>query len=73
LGAAASAVNGGAPEWVLVVLGVGLAGGLTTFSSLALDAVNLWAGGRRRACVGYLAVTMAAGVTAAWLGWTLAV
>ena len=47
LGAAASAVHGGAPGWVLVVLGAGLAGGITTFSSLALDAVTLWGNGRR--------------------------
>ena len=71
LGAAASAVHGGAPSWVLVVLGAGLAGGITTFSSLALDAVTLWGNARRSSAVGYLAVTMALGVGAAWLGWTL--
>ena len=73
LGAAAGAVHGGAPAWVLLVAGAGLAGGITTFSALALDAVTLWSGGRRRGAVGYLAVTMASGVLAAWLGWLLAV
>jgi CrcB protein len=73
LGAAAGAVHNGAPAWVLVVAGAGLAGGITTFSSLALDAVTLWGGGRRRGAVGYLAATMALGVVAAWLGWLLAV
>ena len=69
LGAAAAAVHGGAPEWVLLVFGAGLAGGITTFSSLALDAVTLWGNARRSAAVGYLALTLVLGVTAAWLGW----
>jgi len=69
LGAAASAVHGGAPDWVLVVFGAGLAGGITTFSALALDAVTLWGTGRRWSAVGYLAATLALGVGAAWLGW----
>ena len=73
LGAAAGAVHGGASAWVLVVAGAGLAGGITTFSSLALDAVTLWGVGRRRGAVGYLAATMASGVLAAWLGWLLVV
>ncbi len=71
LGAAAAAVHEGAPGWVLVVIGAGLAGGITTFSSLALDAVTLWGSARRWAAVGYLALTLASGVTAAWLGWAL--
>jgi CrcB protein len=73
LGGAAGAVHGGAPDWVLVVLGAGLAGGITTFSSLALDAVTLWGNGRRWSSVGYLIVTLALGVGASWLGWTLVV
>ena len=73
LGAAAGAVHAGAPAWVLLVAGAGLAGGITTFSSLALDAVTLWGGGRRRGAVGYLSATMALGVLAAWLGWALLV
>lgn len=72
LGAAAAAViNNGAPGWVLVVFGAGLAGGLTTFSSLALDAVTLWGQAQRRGAVAYLGATLAAGVLAAWLGWSL--
>ena len=70
LGAAAAAVHGGAPEWVLLVVGAGLAGGITTFSSLALDAVTLWGGGRRLAATGYLAGTFAGGLVAAGLGWS---
>jgi CrcB protein len=71
LGAAAGAVHAGAADWVLLVAGTGLAGGITTFSALALDAVTLWGQARRRAAVGYLAVTMVTGVAAAWLGWML--
>jgi CrcB protein len=71
LGAAAAAVHSGAPDWVFIVLGAGLAGGITTFSSLALDAVTLWGNARRSAAVAYLAATLVLGVTAAWLGWAL--
>lgn len=71
-GAAAGAVSAGAPEWVLLVAGAGLAGGITTFSSLALDAVTLWGRGRRGAALAYLGVTMALGVFAAFAGWLIA-
>ncbi|MDE0572573.1 CrcB family protein [Demequina sp. B12] len=59
------------PGWNLV-LAAGLGGGLSTFSSLAVDAVILWNEGRRRHTVGYLAVTFAAGFVAAWAGWAVA-
>ena len=71
LAGAARAVSDGAPDWVLLVLGAGLAGGITTFSSLALDAVTLWGSGRRRGAVWYLGLTLATGLVAAWLGWTI--
>lgn len=73
LAGAAAAVHGGASGWVLVVLGAGLAGGLTTFSSLALDAATLWSGGRRSTAAGYLGVTFAAGLAAAAVGWSIGV
>lgn len=71
LTAAAAAVNEGAPDWVLLILGAGLAGGLTTFSTLALDAVTLWGTGRRFAAVGYLAATAVVGIGTGALGWAL--
>lgn len=71
LGGATRLVHDGASGWVVVVLGAGVAGGLTTFSSLALDAVTLWGEGRRRGAALYLAATMACGVVAAWFGWVL--
>lgn len=69
LGAAAGAVHAGAPAWVLVIAGAGLAGGITTFSSLSLDAVTLWGQARRWQSVGYLAGTFVLGVAAGGLGW----
>jgi fluoride exporter len=73
LGAASAAVSAGAAEpWVGLVVATGFAGGLTTFSSLAVDAVVLWRDGRRRDAAVYLAVTLVVGVAAAGLGWALA-
>ncbi|WP_084124241.1 CrcB family protein [Demequina sp. NBRC 110054] len=67
----AAATAGGITEAELVVLGGGLAGGLTTFSSMAVDAVVLFQDGRRRDAALYLAATFAVGVCGAWIGWTL--
>jgi len=71
LAGAARAVHDGAGDWVFVVLATGAAGGLTTFSSLALDAVTLWQAGRRSGAAWYLTVTPASGLAAAVLGWVL--
>jgi len=71
LAGAARAVSDGAPDWVLLVVGAGLAGGITTFSALALDAVTLWGSGRRGGAAVYLAATLASGAVAAWLAWTI--
>jgi CrcB protein len=49
-------------------LGVGLLGGYTTFSTYALEARDLLAGGRSAIAVAYLAVSVAAGLAAVWLG-----
>lgn len=46
-------------------LGTGVAGGLSTFSSLAVDALVLWRDGRRAAAAGYLAGTLAIGLACA--------
>ncbi len=53
------------------IIGAGIAGGLTTFSTLAVDAVVLWRASRTRAFA-YVAVTGAAGVAAGLIGWWLA-
>lgn len=59
------------PDELLLIAGAGFAGGLTTFSTLAVDAVMLWRKDRRIASAGYLATTFATGLVAASLGWAL--
>lgn len=66
------ALNSPNPDELLLVLGGGFAGGLTTFSSLAVDAVVLFRGGRPAHAGGYLVATFAAGLLAAALGWVIA-
>lgn len=71
LGVVAGAVGDGASETWLLVLGGGLAGGLTTFSTLAVDAVALLRAQRRRASAAYLGATFAIGLAAVAAGWLL--
>ncbi len=71
--AAAAVASDAAQPWVALVVATGFAGGLTTFSSLAVDALVLWRDGRRRDCVVYLAITLAVGVAAAGAAWGLTV
>ncbi len=60
-----------APAGVMLALGSGLGGGLSTFSTLAVDAAHLWEAGERRRALLYLAVTGVLGVGAAWAGWSV--
>lgn len=53
------------------IVGGGVAGGLTTFSTLAVDAVVLWRSSRSRA-VFYLATTGISGIVAGAAGWWIA-
>jgi CrcB protein len=53
-------------------LGVGVLGGFTTFSTFAVDAQQLLAGGRLGVALGYLAATVLGSVGAAALGLALA-
>lgn len=68
---AAAVIDGGAGVGWLLVLGGGVAGGLSTFSTLAVDAVILWREGRRRALLTYVTATLATGLGAAALGWSV--
>ena len=58
----------GLGDVVTAVLATGLAGGLTTFSTLAVDALRLARGGRPPHLWTYLALTGALGIAAAWAG-----
>jgi len=49
------------------LIGVGLLGSFTTFSTLANESITMAEQGARRA-VTYLGITLVAGVLAAWLG-----
>ncbi len=72
LGATVAAAEAGAldGEWS-TALGAGLAGGLTTFSTLAVDAARLWRTNMRPHAFGYLIATLAVGLAGAWLGFTV--
>lgn len=59
-----------APDW-LAVLGVGLLGGYTTFSTVSVDSVRLAHRGRRDWAVVNLAGTLVAAVLAAAIGLTV--
>lgn len=61
----------GAGEATTVILASGALGSLTTFSTLAVETVELWRRSRWRS-TGYAAASLVGGVAAAYLG-TLAV
>lgn len=54
-----------------MIVGAGLAGGLTTFSTLATEVMLQWREQRRTAVV-YGAATVVLGSVAGWLGWAMA-
>ncbi|WP_460801562.1 fluoride efflux transporter FluC [Microbacterium sp. GXF6406] len=63
-------VTASLPEAAFIV-GAGLLGGYTTFSTSALDAVDLWREGERPASILQIVVTFAASVVAALAGLAL--
>lgn len=66
---AAAVLVAHAPAGWQLVLGGGFAGGLSTVSTLAVDALALWRCGERRGAVAYATITLAAGLGAAAAGW----
>jgi CrcB protein len=56
------------PEWVRAGLGPGLLGSFTTFSALAVSAVELTTVGAAPVAIAYLAVSLVGGIAAAALG-----
>jgi len=57
----------GSEGWRLLI-GVGMLGGFTTFSSFSLEIVNLWERGTPALAATYAAVSIAAGVAGLFLG-----
>ncbi len=66
IGLAASFLDPDGRSWSLFVTG-GL-GGFTTYSTLAVEANELADAGRRSVAVAYVAVTLVAGIAAAFVG-----
>lgn len=61
------AVLSGADDTWRIILGTGLAGGLTTFSTWTFETVGLWRGGRRWLAVINVALNLVLGLGAVWL------
>jgi CrcB protein len=57
-----------APEWLRLGLGTGLLGSFTTFSAVVASAALLTDAGQPLLAVLYVAITLVAGVGAAFLG-----
>lgn len=57
-----------APAWLRAGLGAGLLGSFTTFSAVALGAVELTATGSGLTALGYVAASVVGGVVAAAIG-----
>jgi len=68
LGAVAAALDAGAPASAGIIVGAGFAGGLSTFSTLAVDAVILLNERRPREFWVYLGATAGVGLGSAFAG-----
>jgi CrcB protein len=64
----------GLPAWVTGLLGVGVLGAYTTFSTFSVEIVRLLHDGRVNEALAYVLASVLLGVLAAWLGarWTMA-
>lgn len=58
---------------VALVAVTGFCGGLTTFSTFSVEAVQLWSRGRWRAATASVALNLGVGLAAAAAGWMLGV
>lgn len=72
LGLLTGAAAAGAPAALLAVLGTGLLGGFTTFSTASVETVRLLQQRRGAAAAGYAAGTLVLAVALAWAGIALA-
>lgn len=72
LGAVAGLVaRQGAPEWVLTLVGTGLCGALTTFSTFGHETVRLMLDGARVAAARNVVLSLTLAYAACALGWWL--
>jgi len=63
----------GAPEhWLRLLVGVGVLGAFTTFSTMATEIALLWQGGDRGTAIVYAAASTTSGVAAVFAGLLLA-
>lgn len=60
-----------APAWLVALVGTGLCGTLTTFSTFGTDVVRLVEGRSAGRAAGYVAATLVLGLGAAAAGWCL--
>ncbi len=72
LGAVGGAVSGGAPGWLLTLVGTGFCGALTTFSTFGLETVRLAEDGSVLEAVLNAAVGLFIGLVGCFGGWSLA-
>jgi len=68
----ALATFAGAGEGALLLVGVGVCGSFTTFSSFAFETVRLWETGTRGRAVGNAVANLAGALLAVGLAWGLA-
>ncbi|HEU5270000.1 MAG TPA: CrcB family protein [Jatrophihabitans sp.] len=61
----------GLDPWLAALLGAGFSGALSTYSTFSYETLRLAAGGARRAAALNVALSLAAGIGAAALGWLL--
>jgi fluoride exporter len=69
---AGGAAAGAVPGSTIALLGTGLCGALTTYSTFGYETLRLAEDGARRYAALNVAISIAAGLGAAFLGWTLA-
>ncbi len=72
LGVVAGAVGGSAPTWVLTLVGTGLCGALTTFSTFSYETIRLVEDGAMFEAASNMAVSFVVGLVACMGGFALA-
>ena len=72
LGVVAGAVSDAdGPGWLLTLVGTGVCGALTTFSTFSFETVRLVEEGSARVAAAYVGLSVAVGLAVCALGWTV--